>query len=106
MVSQYNAAITYHAQTFASTHPGTKAMVFDTYAYLSGILDNPAKYGIVNTTNFCKDYDAPDIATNYAEYGCLPIREYFWYDAGHITFRVHELLAGEVGRFLDGEEEC
>jgi phospholipase/lecithinase/hemolysin len=78
-------------------------MVFDTYSYLSGILDEPAPYSIKNRTGYCKHYDAPDIATNYAAYGCLPISEYFWYNSGHITYRVHELLAGTVGRFLEAE---
>lgn len=78
-------------------------MVFDAYDYLSGILDNPRKYGITNTTNFCPRYDAPDIAMNYAAYGCAPIPEYFWYNSGHITWRVHELMAGALDGFLRNE---
>jgi phospholipase/lecithinase/hemolysin len=78
-------------------------MVFDTYTYLNSILENPSQYGIKNTIGYCKNYDAPDIGTEYAKYGCLPIEEYFWYNSGHITFRVHELLAGEVGRWLEAE---
>jgi phospholipase/lecithinase/hemolysin len=81
-------------------------MVFDTYSYLNGILDDPALYGIKNTTGYCKNYDAPDIATNYASYGCLPIQEFFWYNTGHITYRVHELLAEALGKFLAGEKCC
>jgi phospholipase/lecithinase/hemolysin len=103
MVHTYNSLITSAASKFSSTHPTTKSMVFDTYGFLSGILDNPDKYGIKNTTDYCPRYDAPDIATNYAAYGCLPIPEYFWYNTGHITFRVHELLAKAVGRFLESE---
>jgi phospholipase/lecithinase/hemolysin len=78
-------------------------MVFDTYSFLTGILDNPAPYGIKNTTGYCPNYDAPDIATNYAAYGCLPIQEYFWYNDGHITWKVHEFLAKAVGKFLEGQ---
>jgi phospholipase/lecithinase/hemolysin len=78
-------------------------MVFDTYSFLTGILDNPAPYGIKNTTGYCPNYDAPDIATNYASYGCLPIQEYFWYNDGHITWKVHEFLAKAVGGFLEGQ---
>lgn len=79
-------------------------MVFDTYAFLAGVLDSPTKYGIKNTTGYCPRYDAPDIASNYAGYGCLPIDEYFWYNTGHITYRVHEVLAGAVGEFLESEK--
>ncbi|KAF8857775.1 hypothetical protein BDZ45DRAFT_690689 [Acephala macrosclerotiorum] len=105
MVHQYNSIINTTAHTFQSSHPGTKAMVFDTYSFLSVILDDPTPYGIKNTTGYCPRYDAPDIATNYASYGCLPIEEYFWYNTGHITFKVHEFLAGAVGEFLN-EQGC
>jgi phospholipase/lecithinase/hemolysin len=103
MVHEYNSFLSSAATTFSSSHPGTKAMVFDSYTFLSDILDNPAPYGIKNTTGYCLRYDAPDIATNYAAYGCLPIDEYFWYNTGHITYKVHEYLAKAVGKFLESE---
>jgi len=80
-------------------------MIFDTYSYLSGILDNPSRYGIKNTTSYCPNYNAPDIDTNYAAYGCLPIEDYFWYNSGHITYPIHKLLAKSVAKFLE-KESC
>lgn len=103
MVHTYNSILFSHAANFSAKHPGTKAMVFDTYTFLSGILENPSQYGIVNTTSYCKNYNAPDIDTNYAAYGCLPIQEYFWYNTGHITWKIHEFLAKAVGEFLQGQ---
>ncbi|KAH8687445.1 hypothetical protein BGZ60DRAFT_393605 [Tricladium varicosporioides] len=103
MVHTWNSLVTAASQGFSASHSGTKAMVFDTYTYLSKILDSPAEYGIKNTTAFCPSYNAPDIETNWVAYGCERIEEYFWYNSGHITWRVHELLAGEVERFLSGE---
>ena len=79
-------------------------MVFDTYSYLTGILDDLAPYGIKNITGYCKYYDVLDIITNYASNGCLPIPEYFWYNTSHITYRVHELLPGAVMSFLESEK--
>lgn len=38
-------------------------MVFDTFSFLSSVLDDPAPCGINNMTNFCPKYDAPDIAS-------------------------------------------
>jgi phospholipase/lecithinase/hemolysin len=102
MVQAYNSAIENAAKSFESTR-GVKAMVFDTYSYFTTILDDPLPYGIYNTTGYCAQYDAPDIATNYASYGCLPLKEYFWYNTGHITSHVHELLAGGVADFLQKE---
>jgi len=103
MVQSYNSIISSSASTFESTHPGTKAMVFDTYGYLSHILEHPAEYGIKNTTDYCPRFDAPDIATNYAAYGCDKIEEYFWYNTGHITWKIHQILAKAVGEFLKGQ---
>lgn len=105
MVHQYNAIINSTALSFEASHPSTKAMVFDTYTFLSGILDNPARYGIKYTTGYCHIYDAADIAPNYATYGCLPIEEYFWYNTGRITWKVLEYLAQAVRAFLD-DESC
>lgn len=102
MIYEWNLALDNSAANFEATHPGAKAMVFDTYSYLSQILEHPAKHRITNTTSYCPRYDAPDISTNYAAYGCSPIDQYFWYNSGHITFRVHQLLAGAVAEFLEG----
>ncbi|PQE05234.1 lysophospholipase A protein [Rutstroemia sp. NJR-2017a BBW] len=103
MLNQYNSILASTAANFESSHPGTKAMVFDTFSYLTSVLDDPAPYGIKNITNYCPRYDAPDIATNYAAYGCIPIPQYFWYNTGHITYHTHEILAKEVGKFLDSQ---
>ncbi|KAG4031724.1 hypothetical protein MFRU_008g00860 [Monilinia fructicola] len=103
MFNSYNNILNTTALNFAATHPGTKAMVFDTFSFLSSVLDNPAPYGITNTTNYCPNYDAPDIDTNYAAYGCQPIPEYFWYNTGHITYHTHEILAKEVRKFLNSQ---
>jgi len=103
MLQTYNTLLSTATSTFATTHPGTKSMLFDTYSFLTSILDNPAPYGITNTTSFCPRYDAPDIETNYAAYGCVPLEQYFWYNSGHITWRVHGFLAGAVRGFLESE---
>jgi phospholipase/lecithinase/hemolysin len=106
MIQNYNHALGRRAGWFAADHPGTNSMVFDTYSYLSKILKHPLDYGIKNTTDFCRSYAAPDITTNYTAYGCLPINEYFWYNSGHITYRVHELLAGGIDTFLRSQKKA
>ena len=100
MVADYNTAHRAAANSFQQAHSDTYILEFDVYTFLSGILDDPSSVGIVNTTSYCPNYDAPDIATNYANYGCLPINEYFWYNSGHITYYVHELLAAAVKKYL------
>lgn len=75
--------------------------VFDAHAHLSEILDHPARYGLVNTTNFCAGYDQPDIEENYLDYGCpTPLDTYFWFNSGHMTSHVHRILAGKLQQWL------
>ncbi|PNS18677.1 Glucose-induced degradation protein 4 [Sphaceloma murrayae] len=100
-IGAWNEGLADRAAAFAERNQGAKVMVFDTFAYLHGVLDRAAEYGLKNTTGYCARYDAPDIATNYAAYGCGPIREYFWYNTGHVTYRVHEILAEGVRDFLE-----
>jgi hypothetical protein len=111
IVAAYNAVLSSRVLQFQNSHYRVQTLVFDTHAYLSSILDNPGQYRVVNTTSYCRNYNMPDISSNYAVYMCLPISKYFWYNTGHIMYRV---LGGEVGRFLDaaregkgkGEEGC
>jgi phospholipase/lecithinase/hemolysin len=93
-ITWFNDALAQHAQSFERAHPDTTVHVFDAHAALSNMMDHPARYGIVNTTNFCAGYDQPDIETNYKAYGCLtPLDTYFWFNSGHLTSHVHKELA-------------
>lgn len=47
-------------------------------------------------------YNQPDIDTNPEKYGCLPLDQYFWYNSGHMTSHVHQILATEVRQYLVG----
>ncbi|KAF4821137.1 Acetylesterase [Colletotrichum siamense] len=100
MIKTFNDVLDQTAKAFTETHPGATALVFDTYTWLTYVFDNAATFGITNTTSFCPKYNAWDIATNYASYGCQPIGEYFWYNSGHITYTVSQLLGSKVDEFL------
>jgi phospholipase/lecithinase/hemolysin len=102
MIGLFNSQLNESAKAFSASHDGAVAMVFDVYGFLSQVMDNPADFDIKNTTSYCPAYAAWDIDTNYASYGCLPIYDYFWYNTGHITYHVHELLAGALEKFLIG----
>ncbi|KAL4979903.1 hypothetical protein BDW66DRAFT_167773 [Aspergillus desertorum] len=100
-VEWFNTALTTQARRFGRRNPDTNVIVFDAHGVLSHILDFPEQYGIINTTNFCPGYDQPDIETHYQGYGCpTSLDTYFWFNSGHITSRVHEILAEKVGRML------
>ncbi|PWY73642.1 lysophospholipase A [Aspergillus heteromorphus CBS 117.55] len=102
-IAWYNEALAQHAAAFNANHPDTNVLVFDAHAELSYILEHPGQFGIVNTTDFCAGYDQPDIEWNYQAYGCpTPLSTYFWYNSGHMTSHVHEILAGAVRDKLGG----
>ncbi|KAF9637614.1 hypothetical protein BFW01_g8510 [Lasiodiplodia theobromae] len=96
MLAQWNAAVQSQVSSFQARHNDSRSFVFDTNSFLNGVLADPAQYNIQNTTSYCKSYAQPDILWNYAEYGCRPISEYFWFNSGHITFTVHEIIAKEL----------
>lgn len=84
MVGWWDAALARHAAAFAgggAEDEGVTALVFDANAFLNRVLDAPAAYGLRDTTSYCPWYDQPLPVT---QYGCLPLEEYFWYDAGHM----------------------
>ncbi|KAF2098701.1 lysophospholipase A [Rhizodiscina lignyota] len=99
-IEEWDTALNNSAKNFAAQHEKAEVRVYDAGAFLSGLLDEPDKYGFKITTDFCQAYDQPDIDTNYASYGCLPLWEYFWYNSGHMTTHVHKLLAADIKSFL------
>lgn len=102
-VGWYNTALSEQARQFARGRTDAEVRVFDAHAHLSGILDHPARYGIVNTTNFCAGYDQPDIGDNYLSYGCpTSLDTYFWFNSGHMTSHVHRILAEQLQEWLRG----
>ncbi|KAK4561754.1 hypothetical protein LTR86_004433 [Recurvomyces mirabilis] len=103
MITWYNDALTTHARAFQTRHPGSKALLFDTTTFLNHVLDNPAEYGIQNTTGYCAGYDQPDIEQDPGKYGCEGLEKYFWFNTGHLTSHTHEILAGKVEKFLMGQ---
>lgn len=100
MVDQWDRILLDRARKFEEEHRDARAMVFDVNSYLNEVIDDAGAYGIRNTTGYCASYDQPFINTDPEMYGCLPLSEYFWFNDGHLTSHVHEILAGEVGRFL------
>ncbi|TEA17084.1 Acetylesterase [Colletotrichum sidae] len=100
MINTFNRVVNQSAKAFTEEHPGTTALVFDTYSWLTYVFDHAADFGFTNTTSFCPKYNAWDIGTNHAAYGCQPIYEYFWYNSGHITYHAQELVGQKVNQFL------
>lgn len=100
-VGWYNDALKEQAREFGQSRGDVQVRVFDAHKVLSGILDQPGRYGIVNTTGFCAGYDQPDVGSNYEAYGCpTPLEAYFWFNSGHMTSHVHRILAAQLEEWL------
>lgn len=99
-ISWYDGALKTHSLQFAAEHSDATLLNFDVNTFLNGVIDNAAEYGIKNTTGYCTSYDQPYINTDPAQYDCLPLPEYFWFNTGHLTSHTHEILADAVENFL------
>lgn len=101
MVAQWNEALASHTAAFNAQNPAATALLFDANAYLTSVLDNAAQYGFSNTTGYCAAYDQLGVDSDPAQFGCLPLDQYFWFNSGHMSVHVHRLLAGAVKDFLN-----
>ncbi|KAI0738350.1 hypothetical protein C8Q80DRAFT_1208463 [Daedaleopsis nitida] len=79
-IKDYNTALLKHSARFAETHRDVHVMTFDAHELFYHILDNAEQYHFTNITGFCECSDP----------------EYFWFNTGHPTARVHKLLAEAV----------
>ncbi|KAL4935394.1 hypothetical protein BDV06DRAFT_234358 [Aspergillus oleicola] len=100
-VQLWNDLLKKQSQSFQDGNPGSSVLVFDANSLLNAVLDEPGRYGISNTTDFCPGVTQPDIGTAYEKYGCpTPLSTYFWFDSGHVTGTVHRVLANALDTVL------
>ncbi|KII86761.1 carbohydrate esterase family 16 protein [Plicaturopsis crispa FD-325 SS-3] len=83
-ILDYNAVLATHVSTFAVNNPDVNVLTFDAHAWFGKVLDAPGAFGFRNVTGFCTCDDDT----------------FFWYNTGHPTQRVHQLLAGAIKRQL------
>ncbi|THZ89591.1 lysophospholipase A [Aureobasidium pullulans] len=100
MINWWDSSLTSHMHTFAANNPSANPFTFDVNTFLNNVLDHPDKYNIKNVTGYCASYNQPYINEAPESYGCLPLDEYAWFNNGHMTSHVHEILAKEVAQFL------
>ncbi|KAB5571848.1 lysophospholipase A [Coniochaeta sp. 2T2.1] len=101
MVGWWNDVLAERVRELDKTEEGVTAMVYDANRFLNGVLETPERYGVRNTTGFCAGYLQADVLTDPGKYGCpVSVGEYFWFNSGHMTSHVHEVMAPDVERFL------
>ncbi|KAF8706110.1 carbohydrate esterase family 16 protein, partial [Rhizoctonia solani] len=79
-VKNFNILLEQRVNAFKSSRNDTSVVLFDTNMLMDEALDNARQFGFTNITGFCRCSDPG----------------YFWYDSGHITERVHRLIANSV----------
>ncbi|KAL0961409.1 hypothetical protein HGRIS_006358 [Hohenbuehelia grisea] len=83
-IDLFNVILGQHIDRFQHTHSATTVFRFDAHEWFNTVLDSPASFGFTNTTGFCT---------------CLE-PGFFWYNSGHPTERVHELLSEAIRNHL------
>jgi phospholipase/lecithinase/hemolysin len=66
--------------------PGIHVRTLDLYSLMIDIIDDPASFGIINTTDAC-------VTPNIAPYKCKKPDTYFFWDGIHPTKVVHGIMA-------------
>ncbi|EME84486.1 carbohydrate esterase family 16 protein [Pseudocercospora fijiensis CIRAD86] len=99
MVDCYDTALDKSVRSFRE-EKDVWVKIFDANAALNNVMDGHEVYGIRNITGYCAAYNQPDIDTDPEKYGCLPLDQYFWFNSGHMTSHVHQILAAELRQYL------
>ncbi|KAI7874577.1 hypothetical protein K492DRAFT_183754 [Lichtheimia hyalospora FSU 10163] len=92
-VQDLNAKLAALHQDLKDTGNSSTWMLFDAWSKFTHILDHPHKYGLTHTTDYCVDWNRPE--------GCEgSIEQYFWLNALHPTFKIHQFIAKAIFNFL------
>jgi thermolabile hemolysin len=81
-----------------------KIRLFDTFSLFNNLIDNPASYGVTNTTASCLNINTVS-ALNYAETqsprsSCTNPDTFVFWDTLHPTTHTHKLLGAAVTSFI------
>ncbi|CAE6438250.1 unnamed protein product [Rhizoctonia solani] len=85
-VRNFNTLLEQRVNAFKASRNHVSVVLFDTNKLMDEVLDNPPQELYLNMFRFCKCSDPG----------------YFWYDSGHVTERVHRLVANGVLSKLEG----
>ncbi|KIJ54734.1 carbohydrate esterase family 16 protein [Sphaerobolus stellatus SS14] len=86
----FNNVLAEFIAQFARTHKDAIAISFDAHSWFNNVLDNPSTFGFKNVTGFCT------CPTSEAS-------DFFWFNSGHPTEHVHQLLAAAIQEQLVAE---
>ncbi|KUJ14036.1 uncharacterized protein LY89DRAFT_590729 [Mollisia scopiformis] len=108
----YNRRINRVAASLKAEFADANVFVYDVHRLFNEALDEPKRFeqlrGIKNTTEFCPSYAMGTPTTDYFLPECgIPVNEYFWLNALHPTYPIHDVLAEEVVKLMEsGPNVC
>lgn len=103
-VNQLNTDVASVVATLKSQNPTVNIRLFDTRTLVDDMLNNPAAYGVTNTTQSCLDIN-DDNSLNYAQTqgirpGCTNADTYLFWDLLHPTTKAAQIIANQVIPFV------
>jgi len=102
-IASYNTQLTQSAHGFQAAHTDLGGVtVFDTQPIFNTLLDQWQTFGFVNVTGYCAAYENGTRTSTYQVEGCAPVSSYFWLNALHPLFTVHDVLTKAISTDLAG----
>lgn len=97
----FNGKLAQSTGQLLQNHTDAKAFIFKSSAVFTKLLDDPAPFGIKNTTGFCQDYSGgTSTPTTFLPECGIPVNEYLWLNTLHPTWTVHQEVAKELANFV------
>lgn len=87
-VSYFNNLINIYIEKFYLSHLDTNVFLYDIHSWFNIILNN------------CYKYNLKDCKNNWKHHKVGSIKDYFWSDLSHPTFKVNEIFAKNIDEFL------
>ena len=84
-IKKWNSQLEVFARTFSEHHLDVSVAIYDAFALISYLLDEPAKHGFKDSFSTCP-------------INCI------WNDEKHAGFRAHRYLAEELVSLLDSDD--
>ena len=125
-IGRYNFRLGALVYNLGLRHPDTTSFLFDTNFLFTRVLDDPGQFmetaDLRNTTDYCEAYaeyaasgnlDSSSLQTGltitvslptlrFFDPTCgVPLNEYFWLNALHPTYTIHNFMGSQITQLLD-----
>ncbi|KAI9251644.1 hypothetical protein EDC94DRAFT_621698 [Helicostylum pulchrum] len=96
-VKAYNSKLKTMIKNLRTSHSAATFFQYNAWTFFNDLMDHAKDYNMTDIDTFCPDWSHP------VERNCKPIGEYFWLNNLHPTFRVHQLMAQDVVKYLSSQ---